>query len=182
MKIKIDKKVWLIIGIVVFIIALVSLIRIYAQQAKEQGPLKTSMAQQQALWNKLTNDKKDLENDLEEAQSLLDTSRAKFPESVESIEYGEDLFEIADDCNLELTILRPSTPINTKEGAVTYSVASFLIQVQGDVNDILDFVNAIRTGDGFQLPWSAEVEGITIDFGDAGAIASITANIYGYKG
>ena len=50
------------------------------------------------------------------------------------------------------------------------------------MNDILDFINAIRTGDGFKLPWSAEVKSVSIDFGDEGAVATINVDIYGYKG
>jgi hypothetical protein len=183
MKIKIDKKVWLIIGIAILVIALVSLVRIYTQQVKEQEELRTSLAAQQTLLRNLTTNKEDLENKLDAAESLLNTSRVKFPESVESIEYGEDLFKIAEDCNLELTQLSPSMPGTKTGGAVTYSVASFGVQVQGDMEDILDFIYAIRTGDGFKLPWSAEVKSVSIDTGGAaGPGATITLDIYGYKG
>ena len=49
MKIKIDKKIWLIIAIVIIVAALVSLFRIYNQQIKEQEQLTTNLATQQAL-------------------------------------------------------------------------------------------------------------------------------------
>jgi hypothetical protein len=179
---KISKKVWLIIGIAIFVIALVSLVRIYTQQVGEQEQLRTSVAGQQALLHTLTTDEADLENRLNRAESLLDTSKVKFPESVESIEYGEDLFDIADDCNVELTQLSPSMPTARAGGAVTYSVASFGVQVQGDMNAILDFIYALRTGDGFKLPWSAEVNSVSIGSGDAGAVATINLNIYSYRG
>lgn len=182
MKIKISKKVWLIIGIAIFVIALVSLVRIYTQQVKEQEQLSASLAAQQTLLRRLTTDKEDLENQLAQAESLLNTSQVKFPEAVESIEYGEDLFKIADDCNVDLTQLSPSMPTDKTAGAVTYSVSSFVVQVQGNVNDVLDFINAIRTGDGFKLPWSAEMKNVSIDFGDEGVVATINVDIYGYKG
>jgi len=182
MKVKISKKVWLIIGITIFVIALVSLVRIYSQQVKEQEELSVSLAAQQTLFSKLTTDKKDLESKRDAAESLFNKSQAKFPESVESIEYGEDLFKIADDCNLDLTGLSPSMPGTKTVGAVTYSVASFVVKVRGDVDDILDFIYAIRIGDGFQLPWSAEVKSVSIDIGDAESAATITLDIYGYKG
>jgi hypothetical protein len=182
MKIKISKKVWLIIGIAIFVIALVVLVRAYSQQVSEQAQLTTNLAAQQTLLHKLTTDEANLEGDLEQAESLLNTSQAKFPESVESIEYGEDLFEIADDCNVELTELSPSMPGAKTEGAVTYSVASFVVKVTGNVDDILDFIYAIRIGDDFQLPWSAEVKSVSIDSGGEEPAAIITLDIYGYKG
>ena len=182
MKIKINKKIWLIIGIAIFVIALVSLVRIYSQQVREQEQLSVSLAAQQALLRKLSTDKEALENQLAQAESLLNTSQAKFPQSVESIEYGEDLFEIADDCNLELTELSPSMPGTKTVGAVTYSVSLFAVKVQGDMNDILDFIYAIRTGNGFKLPWSAEVKSVSVDIGDEETVATITLEIYGYKG
>jgi ABC-type transporter Mla subunit MlaD len=182
MKIKISKKVWLIIGIAIFVIALVSLVRIYTQQVKEQDQLRTSLAAQQTLLRGLTASKNETEKQLAQAESLFNTSRVKFPESVESIEYGEDLFKIADDCNVDLTQLSLSMPTDKTGEAVTYSVSSFVIEVQGNVNDVLDFINAIRTGDGFQLPWSAEMKNVSIDFGDEGVVATINVDIYGYKG
>lgn len=180
MKIKIDKKIWLLIGIVIIVAALVSLLRIYNQQIKEQEQLTTDLATQQALSQMLTTQENNQQNKLNQAESLFDESRAKFPESVESIEYGEDLFKIADDCNVQLTSFSPSMPTSTTVGAVTYSVSSFAITVQGAVNDILSFINALRTGGGFQLPWSAEVSSVSIDIG--GGVATINANIYGYTG
>jgi hypothetical protein len=182
MKIKIDKKIWLIIGAAIIIVAVVSLVRIYTQQVNEQKQLSTSLAAQQALLRTLTTEENDQQNKLNAAESLLEASRVKFPDSVESIEYGEDLFNIADDCNVELTTLSPSMPGTRTAGAVTYSVSSFTIQVQGAVNHILDFINALRTGDGFRQAWSAEVNSVSIDFGDAGEVATISLDIYGYKG
>ena len=180
MKIKIDKKIWLIVGIAIFVVALVFLVRTYSQQVSEQKQLKTNLAAQQALLRTLTTQEKDQQDKLSQAQSLLESSRTKFPESVESIEYGEDLFAIADGCSVQLTSLSPSMPGTKTVGAVTYSVSSFAMSVSGSVNHILDFINALKTGDGFQFPWSAEVTSINIDVG--GSAANINVNIYGYKG
>jgi type II secretory pathway pseudopilin PulG len=179
---KISKKVWLIIGVAILIAAVVILVRIYTQQVREQEQLSVSLAAQQTLLRGLTASKNETEKQLAQAESLFNTSQAKFPESVESIEYGEDLFKIADDCNVELIALSPSMPTDKTGGAVTYSISSFVIEIQGNVNDVLDFINAIRTGDGFQLPWSAEMKNVSIDFGDEGVVATINVDIYGYKG
>ena len=197
MKIKIDKRIWLIIGIAIFIVAVVGLVRMYAQQVNEQGQLTTSLAAEQALLHMLTTEEDDQQNELEQAESLFDASRAKFPEVLESIEYGEDFFKIAygqnlyamaDGCGVELTSLTASTPVGKTVGAVTYSVSSFGVQVQGDIDDILKFIDAIGTGIdykltwSFQLPWSVDVKSVSIDIGDEGAVATIDLDIYGYKG
>ena len=177
---RLSKKVWLIVVIVIFAIVLGVLFSIYAGQARERNELNDKLSNAQTLLPGLVANREDLEDQLTQAESKLDESQAKFPESVESIEYGEDLFEIADDCNVDLTSLSPSTPTSKKVGAVTYSVSSFAVVVKGNINDILDFIYAIRTGEGFDLPdfpWSADLKGVNID----GSQASITLDIYGYK-
>jgi hypothetical protein len=126
------------------------------------------------------NNRETKEDELTQAESLLAASQAQFPESVESIEYGDDLFEIADDYNVDLTKLTASKPSNKTVGAVTYSVSTFSLTVYGSIENILDFIYAIRTGDDFRLPWSAEVNSINMNVG--GGSANINLVIYGYKG
>ena len=181
MKIKISKKVLVIIGIIIFAIVFGSLVRTYSQQVAEQRQLSTSLAAQQTLLTKLTNDKEEWESKRSKAESLLDTSRKKFPQSVECIEYGEDLFDIAEDCNVNLTTLSMSKPSSEKVGAVTYSVATFVLKVTGNMDDLLGFIYAIRTGDDFELPWSAALKGLNMGVGTA-VEATITLDIYAYKG
>jgi len=179
---KTNKKVWLIVGIGVFVIVLAVLFSTYSQQAGERGQLEDNLSTAQALVSKLTTQKGDLEDRLAQAESLLDTSQAEFPDSVESIEYGEDLFDIADDCDVVLTSLRPSQPTDKEAGGATYSVSSFVVVVKGDIGDILDFVDALRAGEDFQLPWSAELKAVRINYGGEGDTATINLDIYAYKG
>jgi type II secretory pathway pseudopilin PulG len=175
-----SKKVWLIVGIGVFAIVLAILFSTYSRQVGEREQLENNLFTAQALLPKLTTQKGDLENQLAQAQSLLDTSQAKFPESVKSIEYGEDLFEIADDCDVEITKLTALTP--KEAGGAVYSVSSFAVDVEGDVSNILDFVDALRAGVDFQLPWSAELTAVKINYADGGDSATINLDIYAYKG
>ena len=176
---KISKKALLIIGIFVFAIVLGFLISTYVQQAEDRAKVEAELAAQQAIATNLAADREDWEDKLAQAQSLLATSKAKFPNSVDSIEYDDDLFEIADDCNLDLTSLSMSKPTSKNIGAVTYSVAPCLVQVKGNVDDILDFLYAIRTGDDFNLPWSAYVKEVRINFG-VQTLATISLDIYAY--
>jgi hypothetical protein len=193
MRININKKIWLIIGIVIFVAALVFVVRIYTQQVQEQEQLRTDLATQQALLRTLTVTENSTQNRLNQAESLLDASRAKFPQSVESIEYGEDFFKtaygqnlyaMAGGCGVNLTGLTVSPPTDKAVGAVTYSVSSVVVTVSGAIDDVYKFIDAIGTGIdyklpwSFQLPWSVDVTGVNIN----GESATINLNIYAYKG
>jgi len=182
---KLSKKVWLIVVVVIFAVALGVLFSIYSGQNGERAQLNDRISNDSKTGAQdrlpgLINTRETKEDELTQAESLLATSQAQFPESVESIEYGDDLFEIADDYNVSLTKLTASKPTNQTVGAVTYSISSFVVVVQGSIDNILDFIYALRTGDDFQLPWSAEVTSVKINVSSGSA--SVNLLIYGYKG
>jgi len=177
---KLSKKVWLIVVIVIFAVALGVLFSIYSGQNGERNQLDERLSTAQTLLPGLIDNRETKEDQLTQAESLLAASEAQFPESVESIEYGDDLFEIADDYNVSLTKLTASKPRSQTIGAVTYSISSFVVVVHGSIENILDFIYAIRTGDDFQLPWSAEVT--SVKTGVSGGSATVNLVIYGYKG
>ncbi len=192
---KLSKKVGLIVGIVILAVVLGILFTIYAGQARERGDLQDRLSRDQTLLPTLIKQRDSLEDQLAQAQSSLDSSQSKFPELVESIEYGEDFFKIAygqklytmaGGCGVELTRLTASQPINKKVGTVTYSISSFVVVVEGNTDNILKFIDAIGTGIdydlswSFQLPWSVDVHSINIEVNKSKA--TISLNIYGYKG
>jgi hypothetical protein len=173
---KLSKKVWLIVGVVILVAALISLYVVYSRQARERDALNDRLSEAQARLTVLNETAETLENQLAQAESLLNTSQAKFPESVESIEYGEYLFDIADDCNVNLASLSFPKPTAKQVGAVTYSVVSLSLPVSGTLDDIFEFIDTIRTDERFA---SADVKSVNIDV--AGS-ATINLDIYGYKG
>jgi hypothetical protein len=177
---KLSKKATLIVVIVIFAVALGVLFYIYSGQNKERAGLNERLSWAQTLLPGLVDNRETKEDELTQAQSLLAASQAQFPESVESIEYDDDLFEIAEDCNVSLTKVTASKPTSKTIGAVTYSISSFVVVVYGSIDNIMDFIYAIRTGDDFRLPWSAEV--ISIKTNVSGGSADINVTIYGYKG
>ena len=174
---RLNRTIWLVVVIVILAIVLGVLFSIYSGQVGELEGLNKRLWAAEDRLPGLVDNREDLEDQLAQAESSLDKSQAKFPESVASIEYGEDLFEIADDCNLDLTSLSLSTPTNKKVGDVTYSVSPFTVTVKGNTDDILDFIYAIRIGEDFQLPWSAQVKRVNMRSGSA----TINLDIYGYK-
>jgi len=176
---KLSRKVWLILGAIILVAALVSAYMVYSRQAEERDDLSGRLSKAQTLLPALSAQKDGLEGQLAQAESLLDTSHAKFPESVESIEYGEYLFEIADDCNVALASLSFPKPADKKVGTVTYSVVSLALPVSGALTDIFDFIDTLRTDERFA---STEVKGISMSMGGGETAAVINVDIYGYKG
>ena len=175
-----SKKVWLIVGIGIFAIVLGILYTLYFREVREREQLSDSLAAAEAILPGLEAEREGLEARMAQATSLLNTNQAQFPASVESIEYDDDLFEIADECNVDITRLTASKPIDKRLGSITYSVSSFALKVEGSVADILEFIYAIRTGKDFQLPWSAAVTSVGLSPADGEA--NISLDIYGYKG
>jgi hypothetical protein len=174
---KLSKRALLIVITVIIVIALASLFTIYFRQAGERDQLNDRLDRARTLLPGLAANKESLEDQLIQAQSLLDTHRIKFPKSVESIEYGEYIFEIADRCNVKLSFLSFPKPTSTKIGGVTYSVASLSLPVSGTVADIFKFINTIKTDDRFA---STQVNSVNLNVG--GGAATISVDIYSYKG
>jgi len=173
---KLNKKVGLIVIIVVIVAALASLFTIYFRQAGERGELNERLSRAEVLLPNLVKQKEGLEDQLAQAQSSLDSSQAKFPQSVESIEYGEYIFEIADRCGLTLASLNFPKPSAKTEGSVTYSVVSLSLPVRGALADIFDFIDVLRTDKRFA---STEVKSVNLNV--EGGSATISVDIYGYK-
>lgn len=173
---KISRKVGLVLGAIVIVAALVVVGVFYFRLAGERADLNDRLDIAQTLLPTLTKQKQDLEDELAFAQSSLDTSRVKFPESVDSIEYGEYLFEIADDCNVVLSSLSFPKPKARKVGTVTYSVVSLALPVSGTLANMFEFIDTIRTDDRFA---STEVKSINMN---VGGWVTINVDIYGYEG
>jgi hypothetical protein len=202
---RISKTFWLILGIGISVIVVGVLIWVYFDQRGEQQRLENSLSDAQQTHSTLISQKGDLESqltqseiELAEAESLLDETKASFPESVESIEYGEALFDIADDCDLDITELTASEPSDQEVESVTYSITSFEIVVESEsagysdkviVNNMLDFIDTIATSEYFTDTThfaNATIELVNIQFpqGEEEGEPSATINlvIYGYQG
>ena len=200
----ISKTTWLILGIGIFIIAIGILGWLYLEQRGEQKTLTDSLAQANVAYPSLVSQKGNLESqltqsetDLAEAVLLLAEVEVIFPESVESIEYDEELFDIADDCDLQIIELTASEPDALEVESVTYSITSFTVVVESDygysdkiiVDNMLDFVDTIATSEYFTDTTHfanaiIELVNIQIPQGEEEGEPSATINlvIYGYKG
>jgi hypothetical protein len=174
---KLSRKVLLIVIVIAIVAALAVLYSVYARQAAERGDLNERLSRAQTLLPGLVNNRENKEDELTQAESSLEAKKVKFPESVESIEYGEYIFEIVEDCDLTLATLNFPKPSAKTEGSVKYSVVSLSLPVKGEVDDIFDFIDTIKTDDRFA---STQVK--TISLNVEGGSATISVDIYGYKG
>ncbi|MGB5926212.1 MAG: hypothetical protein WBH01_09025 [Dehalococcoidia bacterium] len=174
---KLSSKVWLVVIIVVLVAAVAGLYTVYSRQAAERDDLTERRDRAQTLQSQLTDSKSDLENQLASAQSSLDTSQAQFPQEIHSIEYGEYIFEIVEDCNLQLSTLSFPRPAGVKQGSVTYRVVSLTLPVSGALENIFKFIDTIKTDPRFA---STRVNSVNLNV--AGGSATIAVDIYGYRG
>ena len=173
---KLNKKVWLIVGAGIIIALLAIVFTVYFQQVREQEELNERLDAATALSAKLDADKGDLEDELTQAESLLYTSQTEYPQEIHSIEYGEHIFEIAEKCNLGLSSLHFPRPTAKKEGPVTYRTVSLSLPVRGTVADIFELIDIINTDDRFA---STRVNSVNLNVGGGGTTISIT--IYSYQ-
>jgi hypothetical protein len=138
---KISKTALLVLGIGIFILGFAILFVLYSGQAGEQALLNDNLAASQNLLPKLLAEKSELEDqlaqwdgELAKATAELDKSEARYPKSVESIEYDEVLFKLAEDCDLrivELTASEPSSE-NVKDTDIIYDITTVSVVVQDE--------------------------------------------------
>ena len=183
---RLGKIAWTILIAGIFIIAFVALYMIYAREQRAQEPLEHALAVAQDTLPKLTTERTKLENTLTELEDrvdratlLLNTAKASFPTTqTESIEVDEQLFDIAGDWGLdviELTATEPgdeNVPVEveieeTEEKTedievedIGFIVTTFMIEVEGAVVDILDFIHSVATHDDFT---AATIELVTLE-------------------
>ncbi len=183
---RLSKTFWLILGIGISVIVVGVLGWSYLDQRGEQKTLNESLSGAQTTLPMLVSQRDDLESqltqrksELAQAESLLGEAKASFPESVESIEYGERLFKIAKSCKLEITMPRVTELRGEKVEGITYARTQFEVVVKGKVADILGFINTIATDKDFA---NATIESVTMNFEGGKPSATIKLVIYGYQG
>jgi len=168
---RLKKTTWITLGVGLFIIAAVLVYMVYQGQAKNRQEADASLdeasdavvvlfASKGNLEAKLSGFEEELaqwqgqigqlEAELNQAISALSQTEARFPGSVESIEYDEALFGFARANDLEIESLSVTEPADKDVEGIIYSTTSFTVKVRGEVADILDFVNIIVTDDDFQ--------------------------------
>ncbi len=168
---KLSKTVWLILGIGVFVAATAVLYFIYQGRADERQQAKDTLEalegtqlpglveDKQALEDQLAQieaeieqwqaDISQLEGMLIEAELGISLSQQGFPASIDSIDYGEALFAFAEAAGIDIIGLDSSEPISAQVEGNVYLTTIFNLRVEGDTEEILDFINMIVNDEAF---------------------------------
>lgn len=147
----------LILGIGIFAIATAGLYTLYQEQLEEQENLNQGISVAQAILPGLFSEKGTLEDQLArledemaQAEVRLSEVEAEFPESIQSIFYGDLLFSLAESLDLEVTGLTATKPAQMVDGNTSYEVTYFLVVVKGEVANILQYIVRIEVDDEFK--------------------------------
>jgi hypothetical protein len=187
---KLSKTAWWILGIGFFLLATIVLVTLFSRQSSEAGQMEENLSLTQGLLVTLTADREDMTNQLAQLESELDDAelaynrgKAKFPGTVASIEYDEELFSIADDFHLEVLSITASEPRDIEVDGVIFAGTYFEVEVEGSFSQILSYLNNIATGGYFD---AANVELVKIEGPETGETELPTAVIkivvYSYEG
>jgi len=171
---RLSRKVWIVLGIIVFVVLAIILATTYSGQVGERRELSDKLTVAQNRLPALTSDKGTLEGQLGTARSSVDEAAAKYPQELHSIEYGEHIYDIVAKSNVALSGLSFPVPSASSVGTVSFSTVGLSLSVSGTRADIFQFIQTIRTDPRFA---STRVNSISM----SGTSASISVTIYAYK-
>ena len=209
---KISKTALLVLGVGIFILGFAILFVLYSGQSGEQEGLNSKLDATQSLLPELIMEKEDLvaqlaqwEAELDKARLALSQSEGKFPKSVESIEYDETLFKLAEDSGLLIVELTASEPSDeTVKGTdIAYDVTTvevvvvnaesvpgtagdYEVYIDDTVDKVLEFVHLLAVTPDFNVAniTVVAVDGLEppeeLEGSEEGPEATIELVIYGF--
>lgn len=209
---KLGKTALLVLGIGIFILGFAILFTLYSGQSGEQVLLNKNLATSQGLLPGLLAEKDDLagqlaqwEGELDKAIFALSKSEGRFPRSVESIEYDEVIFKLAEQSGLLIIKLTASEPDQevVKGTDITYAVTTievvvwnadslpgnaggFEVYIDETVDKVLEFIHLIVTTPDFGVATFqvAAIEALEppeeLEGDETGPEATIKLAIYGF--
>ena len=137
----------LIVGIAIAIFAGLWLAR--GQQVDEQEQLHEELSIVAMRLNglqgeEISSQQGELEKQLSQTISQLETAKAVLSQSTESIDVSGALFDIAEATGVEITEISSSGLSSDSLEGITCSVLPLTITVEGDVADIISFVGSLN--------------------------------------
>ena len=168
---RLSRVTWIVLAVGIVIIAAVSLYTVYQNQltqrqqavdssnevkstilevlVQKQG-LETELAQLDEEIVRLEASIGSIESEIASAIATLNQTEIRFPGFIETIEYDEILFNFAEVSNVVITSIN-ATEVSEEIGeGVRYYTTAFVCQIEGEIPDILDFINTITNSDNFR--------------------------------
>ena len=143
---KLSKTSWMLLASGVFIIAFASMGMAYLNQSGQQTQLNQELSQAQLIIKKsstseLVPRKEELESRLAQAKSRLKEIKSNLSHTEENIEACDSLFDIAETCEVEITSISSSPPLNNARlNEATYSTLQLTVKLNGDIPDLINFI------------------------------------------
>ena len=148
MKVKLNKKTVLIVGVACFLIALGILSAISFQKAEQrdqlQSQLNSSQTRLQVIKPQLSSEPAELQSQLDLVAQNLDQTRARLSEPVNSTNATAAIFEAARAFGLAVAVTTSSSTTNETMDGVPLSAFSMTTTVQGNLSRTVDFVAALN--------------------------------------
>jgi hypothetical protein len=176
-KVKIAKKKWLLLGIGLFLCLGAGLGWLWSEEARGQQQVKEELFlaqmrifQPQVEIQRLAVRQQELKNMLPPIESRNSATRDGFFQSLETIEFDEDLFDIQNNSKVKILEIIASPPNNTNLEGIPCKTLQSSVQVQGNQSQILDFIRQWTE----KFP-TGVVEAVYINFGQQGGGPTPTA-------
>ena len=145
---KLSKTSWIFLAVGVCVIVFASLSMTYSRQGQEKSQLNQELSSAQLKLARyslegLASQQEELESHLTEAEAELEGVKARIQQSNESIGVTDSLFQVAKACDVEIIEINSASLASKKLEELTCSVLSFVVTVEGEVSDIIDFTIAL---------------------------------------
>lgn len=146
---KLSKKSGLILIVGIAVCVFVGLWLARGQQVNEQERLHEELSTAAMTLNdfpvdEVSSQRVELEEQLSQAISQLETAKAALSQSTGSITISGHLFDIAEDVGVEVTVVSSSHPPGDSLGGITCSVLPLAVTVEGDVADIISYIGRLN--------------------------------------
>ena len=144
---KISKTALIFLGVGIFVILVGILGMTYSQQSQEQSRLNQELALAQMRFKayaseQLSSQQEELESRLTRLESRLKNAKSSLYQSIQSIEITDTLYEVAEACGVEIVeVSSPGLADKELEG-ITYSFLTLAVKVEGEVFNLIDFIDA----------------------------------------
>lgn len=141
---KLSKTAQWILAIGILAVLLVTAGVVYGRQMAERSQLNSDIACANQDFITFTEQRRDLETRLSQAQSQLSNRQSEFHKSTQSIEITEGLFETAEEANVSLTDISGSVPKGQTVNGILCQVFSLSLTVEGDnMAQLLNFTTKL---------------------------------------
>ena len=166
---KFSKLSWLILSIGIFIIGAVVLYVLYQQQTDEQDELNLNLTAANSSLPMLISESAALQSQLDaleaelaEAVAALEDVKAELPKDIESSTYGDLLFDIAHDPDIDLDVWLFTTtePAKIILDDIIYESTIITMEVKNDREAILLFLTQIEVALDFN---TTTIDSVTIE-------------------